>query len=236
MTRNSHPALSRLALRVFVAMIGMNAAIAITVLIAGNFGDTGRNILLTSLCLTAAVMVTLACSAGRSGGRVGSLWPVGAIAAPSGFLLMIVGIWSESDSDVHWKLANSLIVTAVGIALVSLGTLATLPRRYLWTLHVAAGLTSAVVAMIVPSIWGDWQANWFGRLLGTVSVALAAFMLVIPVLHVVGAKEARPPGAGRTGPSVAFCPYCGQRLNSAGEGTNACSACGARLIVNCPTS
>jgi hypothetical protein len=222
--------MGRFALRVFLMLVGMNAAIGIAVLIAGGLGPTGGRILLTSLCLTAAVMVGLACS---TGGRTLSLqrvWPVGAVCAAAGFALLIVGIWSEPDNETFWKFPGTLIAVCVAVALVSLAGLATLPERLRWMFTVVEALTAVLLAMIVIAMWGEVSSSWFSRIFGAFAVALAAFLLVIPVLARVGAREA-PAAGGTTRTRVAFCPNCGRPITFAsGEDTH-CRACGATFEV-----
>ena len=214
----------------FLMLVGMNAAIGIAVLIAGGLGQTGGRILLTSLCLTAAVMMGLACSTGRRTLSLQRVWPVGAVCAAAGFALLIVGIWSEPDNAAFWKVPGTLIAVCVAVALVSLAGLATLPERLRWTFTAAEALTAVLLAMVVAGMWGEISSSWFWRILGAFAVALTAFLLVIPVLARVGARDA-PAAGGTTATRVAFCPNCGRPIILAfGEDTH-CRACGATFEV-----
>jgi len=222
--------MGRFALRVFLVLVGMNAAIGIVVLIAGGLGRTGGRILLTSLCLTAAVMVGLACSTGRRTPSLERVWSVGAVCAAVGFALLIVGIWSEPDSETFWKFPGTLIAACVAVALVSLAGLATLPERLRWTFTVTEALTAVLLAMIVTVIWSEVSSSWFLRIFGAFAVALTAFLLVIPVLARFGARDA-PAAGGTTATRGAFCPNCGRPITLAlGEDTR-CRACGATFEV-----
>ena len=58
------------------------------------------------------------------------------------------------------------------------------------------------------------SSSWFWRIFGACAVALAAFLLVIPVLARVGAREA-PAAGGTTATRVAFCPNCGRPITFA---------------------
>lgn len=222
--------MGRLALRVFLALVGVNAAIGIAVLVAGGLGPTGGRILLTSLTLTAGVMMGLACSTGRRTPSLGRLWAVGVLCAGAGFALVIVGIWSEADTPTFWKVPGSLVAVCVAVALVSLTAMATLPLRFRWTFTATEALTAVLLAMVLVGMWGEVGSSWYWRVFGAVAVALAAFVLVIPVLSRVGVREARAAGGATVG-RVAFCPSCGRPIGAASGVQTSCRQCGATFEV-----
>lgn len=218
-----------LAVRVFVASIVLNALLAIAVLLAGDFGSTESKILFSSLSLTGAALLALACEAGREGRRLGYLPPVGTLAAIAGFALLLAGIWSEHEIDWLQRLMGTFITLAVVVAILSLTSRASLAARFGWTFAAAAVLASLLGAMLVSAIWGEWESEWFWRLFGVTAVALAAFTIVIPVLHRISGREpaVRAGGAG----GVAYCPSCGRPHAAAPEEETTCLSCGVRFAV-----
>lgn len=219
-----------LGLRIFLALVGVNAAIGIGVLVAGGLGATGGRILLTSLSLTTAVMLGLACSTGRATASLRQVWLAGVAAAGAGCVLMIVGLWSETENTTFWKATGTLVSVCVAVALVSLAGLPALPDRVRWTFAVAVLLTAVLWGMVVIGMWGEVDSSWFWRLFGAVAVALAAFVLVIPVL--ARARSQYPEREeGATASHVGFCPSCGRPLVRASGEVIHCPDCDATFTV-----
>lgn len=216
----------RLGLRVFFASVALNAALAIVALLAGSFGELEGKILFSSLCVTGALVLVLACEAARERGRLGLLPRVGAAASLAGFALLMAGIWTESSDDNLSRVAGTLLAAAVAAALVSVLSLADLAPRFRWTFRAAAGLALALAALTAAGIWGSFEGDWFGRWVGVVAVALAAFVIVVPVLGRVGRKEADAMAA-----RVSFCPLCASPVSARAGAEARCDACGSVFVV-----
>ena len=195
-------------LNIFLASIGVNAALGIWALLTDDFGQTQGKILATSFLVSAA-MVGVLVNGPALAQRV--LWPVppiAALAATTGFALFIVLVWVELDDEWALKLGFSLLIAAVGGTLVGLLALASLrPRhqvlRVLNEVLVLALCTTSIVVM-----WAEIDATWVARLLGVLAVLVAALTLTIPAL-----ARFRPPTVTVTPGDNApeFCPTCGQQ-------------------------
>ncbi len=222
----------RTALRLFFLSVGLNAALAIYALLAGSFGDTEGKILTTSLCVTAAAMLTIACEAARERNRLGVLPRVGQAAAIAGFAVVVISIWIEPEQDWAGQIAGTLLAPACATALLSVLSLATLAPRFRWTFTATAALAGVLTALVVASIWGQWEGGWFWRWLGVVAVALAAFTVVVPVLHRVSRKElSAQPGPEAAGEPISFCPSCGGSVSARSGVETSCPHCGAVFTV-----
>jgi hypothetical protein len=222
---------TRVVVRVLLVSIALNAALAVYALLAGSFGATEGRILRTSLCVSGAVLLGLACQAARERGRLGPVPALGALAAAAGFGLVVVGIWAEPRGDGLWKAAGSVLVPAVAAAIVSLLSLPALAPRFRWTFTAAAVLAGVLAAMLVSTIWGEFESGWFSRWFGVVAVLLAAFAVAIPVLHRAGRREPRPEPQAGPEARVSFCPSCGRPVSARAETETACPACGAAFSV-----
>ncbi len=87
--------------------------------------------------------------------------------------------------------------------------------------------TGATLFGLLPWL-GDDAPDTYVRVLGVVSIALAAFVVTVPVLHWVD----RPVGAAAdSADAVSFCPYCGTRVGLATTGEISCTSCGRRFRV-----
>jgi hypothetical protein len=225
----------RAVLFVLVGSVVLNAALGIYALVVADFGDVQRRVLLTSLCVSGAGLVGLACAPALERGRVRPLPQIGTAAGAGGFALLVAAIWlaerSEPLPDSLWKTAVTLIVVAVAASHGSLLALSRLAPRFRWVLGPAVLLSGLLAGMLVSLVWGQWEdVSWFFRTLGVVAVLLAAFTILVPILH--RASRGALPAAPSTGTAtVRFCPRCGHPFEaSAGEET-VCPSCGARFTV-----
>ena len=224
--------MKRLFVRVFFVSVALNAALAIYALLVGSFGHTEGKILMSSLSVTGAVILTIACEAARERGRLGPLPRVGAAAAVAGFALLIVSIWAEQQDTWVVQLVGTLLTVATAAALLSLLSLAALAPRFRWTFRATVVLAALLASLLVSSIWGNLgQYGWFQRWFGVVAVGLAAFAVVVPVLHRLSRRTlAAPPEAGAP-ERVSFCPSCGRPVSAEAGQETACPACGAVFAV-----
>lgn len=219
--------MTRTVVRVFLGSVALNAALAVYALLAGSFGATEGRILRTSLSLSGAVLLGLICEAARERGRLGLVPPLGAATAVGGFGLVIVGIWSEPSGEDIWRGAGTLLTLAVAASIVSLLSLPALAPRFRWTLTAAAFLAGVLAAMLVSTIWGEFESGWFFRWFGVVAVLLAAFAVALPVLHRISRRELGPPARE----SVSYCPRCGRPLAARPDAETECPRCGAVFTV-----
>lgn len=219
----------RLGLRIFFASVALNAALAIVALLAGSFGELEGKILFSSLCVTGALVLVLACEAARERSRLGLLPLAGSGTSLAGFALLMAGIWTESSDDTLTRVTGTLLAVAVAAALVSVLSLAEVAPRFLWTFRAAAGLALVLAALIAAGIWGNFEGDWFGRWVGVVAVALAAFVIVVPVLARLSRREAGKPE--EAGGRVSFCPACGAALSAGAGAETRCDACGSVFVV-----
>jgi Zn finger protein HypA/HybF involved in hydrogenase expression len=92
------------------------------------------------------------------------------------------------------------------------------------------GLALVLGALVTVAIWGTGDAEWYGRTVGVVAVLLAAFTLLVPVLHRASRAELARLAAERAA-GVRFCPCCGAALEAAPGAPTTCPRCGARFTV-----
>ena len=222
----------RWLLLLLVGSIVVNAALGIAALVSGDFGDLEQNVLLTSLCVTGAGVIGMACAPAID--RRG-LWPLpwlGLVLGVAGFAVLMVSIWLDDPSENILRTGGTLLIVAGAIAWGSLVSLARLAPRFRWVMPVAVVLVMVLAGMFIPLLWETAQdAEWYGRSLGVVAVLTAAFTLLVPILHRAGRGELAREEAEA---AVRFCPRCGGRLSErveADAGT-ACARCGARFTVS----
>ena len=228
--------LRRIGLGLFFASVACNAVIAIYALVAPGFGDTEGKILGTSLYVTAAVLLVLACEPALERGLVAPIPVVASVCGTIGFALLIAILWMGDDPpEALVKLMATAMTAGVGGTLVSLLALARLSHRFARVRTGAYGLAGLAGVMMVIMIWAEPGGGPYPRALGVVLVALAALVVTIPVLHRLSRAELAP-AAPVSGARVAFCPGCGERLHSTPGPSFACDACGQAFTVLAGTS
>ena len=80
----------RLGLGIFFVSVAVNAALGIYAVLAPDFGETQGKILGTSLCVTGAVVLALACEPAWERRLLGPVPYAGAVLGAVGFTLAIV--------------------------------------------------------------------------------------------------------------------------------------------------
>jgi hypothetical protein len=218
-------------LGIFFASLGANAVIGVYALLAPGFGDTEGKILLTSLCVTGAVLLVLACAPAWERHLLGPIPAAAAGTSVTAFALVIAGVWSEAANEPLGKLTGSAMTIGVAGAVTSLLGLARLARRYRPVQGAALTLLAVAAAMIVVAVWADPGSDWYPRAAGAVLVAFAAFAISIPVLHRLSRAAAAVVPEFGSGP-IRFCPYCGQPLALSAAATAGCRRCGRTFTVH----
>lgn len=219
----------RRLLSVLLGSIAVNAALGIYALVVPGFGDLQRRVLLTSVLVTAAGIVALACLPAWERRR---LWPVPVVsvaASALGLVLAVVVVWSEpSEGSALIKTMGTFLVLGGAGVLSSLLGLARLARRFRWVLAVALGLIALLALFYVTAIWAelDNPPTWLVRVYGVVAILVAAFVVAVPVLHRASARRPEALAA-----PVSFCPGCGRPLSARLREEASCPACGARFRV-----
>lgn len=219
-----------LGLGFFFLSIGVNAGLGLYAVLAWDFGETQEKILGTSLCVTGAVVLALACEPAWERKLLRPIPTLGAVLGAVGFALAIAGIWTEAGSETWGKTMGTTFTLAVACAVASLLALARLGPGHGWIFTVTLALLGVGAAMISLVWWlGDDPADAYLRALGVVMIALAAFAVTVPVLHWVD-RGALAAGEALIG-AVRFCPYCGRDLDGASDGEFRCMQCGRGFTI-----
>jgi hypothetical protein len=222
--------LRRLGIGLFFGSVAVNAALGIAALVIGEFSETHGKILGTSLSVTGALVIALACLPAWERRLLGPVPPIGAGLGVIAFGLVIVSLWTGGDDEVLGRTMGSTMVAAVACALACVLGLARLAPRYRTAFPVALGLTTVASTMLVVAMWTEPESSWYPRTFGVVAVLLAATVVSIPVL----ARLGRAAPETLTAEPIAFCPYCGAPVAPAA--TARCTSCGRAFSVRLASS
>ncbi|MHC4931506.1 MAG: hypothetical protein ACYTGV_04875, partial [Planctomycetota bacterium] len=108
--------MKRLALRLLIVSVGISAILGIYALLVGDFGELEVRILLTSLSVSGASILSMACGVAWERDRLGFLPRAGVLLAVASCALTVVGIWAEINEEEFWKCVGSATIVAVALA------------------------------------------------------------------------------------------------------------------------
>ena len=212
--------MKRTALKILIGSVVVSALLGIWALLAGEFDETQVKVLLTSLCISGASILSMACAAAWDKGPWPPLPRIGMGLAIGGFGYLIVLIWAEADGEGYWKTSATLLILATGAAHAALIGLARLRNRHAWLVPATWGCAALLAVLLIGAIWGEWDDENVWRWIGVLSILLSAGTILVPVFQRIAQADAPPALDG-----VRFCPGCGKSLEAA-FGDVTCGACG----------
>jgi hypothetical protein len=143
----------QIGLAVFFVSVAVNAAFGIYAVLAPEFGEMQGKILGTSLCVTGAALLALACEPAWERRLLAPVPYLGAALGALGFALTIVGIWAEPDSERFVQVTGSTFTIAVASTVSSLLVFVRPAPRHERVFPVAFGLLMLGAALLVLGMW-----------------------------------------------------------------------------------
>lgn len=183
----------RLLVVAALASLSATAAIAIAVLLFGDFGETEWRILGTTLGISLYSLLSLP-GAILLERRVAE--PLGWATiglAGAGFVLGLVALWGAEDSETAWKLVGT--TTAIAAAATQMAALTSRRRdddaSALRGVYVGAVALAALLAVLATlAIWKEIDSEGFYRAVGALAVLDVFLVILQPLL-----RRLRGPGA-----------------------------------------
>jgi hypothetical protein len=216
------------AARILIALVVVNAAAGVTALVVSSdkqIGSFEGHIFLTTLAASMAAFTILPCLLSYERGLAKPLAGLGIAASLVTLGVLVTLIWTDNPPDDLWSSTVSAAAVSLGLALVNLLTLATLPRSNEWVRLAAYALTALTAAQVIAVVWNDDPSDARLRVLAATAIVLAASGVLAPILQRMAGDE-----VNASQPAVRYCPNCGSRI--VGEGKTAdCHACGARFSI-----
>lgn len=220
--------MKRIAIRALIGSIAISAALGIYALLAGDFGELEVKVLLTSLTVSGASILAMACSTALGRAEWGPTPRIGIALALLGAILALIGMWFEIGEDGFWKLTGMLTWFAIATAHTCLLSISRLAPRFLWALAASIGTAYLLATLSTVMMWGELDNDGWWRALGVLGILYAAFSLLVPIFHRISCLEIDVPTA-----EVSHCPACGAPLAApVAVGRDArCTTCGAKFRV-----
>ncbi len=207
----------------------INAVLGIVALIVGDFGEEQGKILMTSLSVSAASVLSLMMFPARERGLLGHVPIIGIGLSVVGFGLLVILVWTEFREDILARSVGSILTFAVAAGYASLISMAVVQPKYAIVVRAAYLLVALLSVMIAIVIWGEVESELMPRTMGVMSILLAAATVSIPVLHRLNRQNASHAGLSE-GRKPARCVRCGSAELSSSDGyTYECGACQTRF-------
>lgn len=181
----------RVLVLVTIASLGATAAIAIGVLLLGEFGEDEWRILGTTLAIGVCGLLGLPGAILLDQGRARALAWATVLLAGATFLAFEVAIWNE-DSERAWKLVGTLAVAAAASAQISGLTIRLRggdrnAGRLLYGGAVALALL--IAALAIGAIWKEVESEAYYRGLAALAVLNVFLVVVQPLVRRLGAER-----------------------------------------------
>ncbi|MDH3494550.1 MAG: hypothetical protein OEM82_13425 [Acidobacteriota bacterium] len=178
--------LKRLFLYLLIASVTVSAILGIVVILFGEFGRIESRILGTSVTITCMSLLGLACGANFEAEKLRLVPVAGIAAAIISALFWIVIIWSESE-NAEYVVKTGLTTTLLAIAFsyASLIAFAELAKMFQWAQYAAYLFAASLVGTLLYVIWIENNPNeeLLARVIGALSVSIAALTVLIPIFH-----------------------------------------------------
>lgn len=226
----------KIALWFLIGSIVISAILGIIIVLAGTFSDLQIRIILTTLTISAASICALASGALWEKRRERFLSSLGAILAALAAILVITGIWTETESKEFWKFVISLSLVAVATAHACLLALARLAPRFAWTRVAATVAVYSLAGLFIYIIYFTPGGDTGVRIIGATSIIVAALTILTPIFHRLSRGDLSAPGptSAQAGPALfatVTCPQCGSALSNSLSPIK-CATCGCRFVVS----
>ncbi len=184
--------LKRTFLYTLILSVGLSAMFGIGVLLFGDFGNFEVRVMMTTLTVTAASILGLACGAYLETGRARTMPLAGIALSIISALLTFFIIWNIADtSTIFIKVTATITLVAVSCAHLSLLSLARLDKRFVWTRTAAFVLVAILDAILLYLMWfePDSSSDLVSRIIGILSILIASITVMTPVLHKLSHDE-----------------------------------------------
>lgn len=184
--------LRKISLYLLIGSTVLSALIGIGVILFGDFGHFEVRILMTTLTVTAASIVGLACGANLESGR-GKIIPFAGIAfAASAAVCTFFIIWNIADeSTVFIKITATLTFLALSCSHLSLLGLAKLDERFRWSYQLAFVCIWLLTTILLFLMWfePDVEGDLLSRFIGILAILTASLTVITPVFHYLSSHE-----------------------------------------------
>ena len=216
----------RLALRVLLASIAISSLLGIVGILADGLGELSVHVLLTSLLISGASLLSLAYFTAWEVPQAQRVARGGAAVTAIALLVWCAAVWLEPRNVEFWKIAGSLGVLAIAAAHACFLWCARIPPRANALRAAALACDVLIVVIGLAALWAEFSDQDTGQFLAVLCVVESG--LTIAIIAIAAASRGTPVTGDIS--EVCFCVRCGKSLwVPAGEVR--CRHCDATFFV-----
>ena len=172
----------KLFLKGFLGFLVLTALLAIYAILTDSFGETQAKILGTSSIISAASILSMACAAFLERRTQPAMGMTGIALAVTTAAMGIFALWAEYENQTYIKIMLMLFVGAVAFAHAFLLLLPKLDDNQKWVQQASSSLITILALMLVALIWGDFENEWYFRILSVFSILVGLVTLTVPLM------------------------------------------------------
>ncbi len=188
---NERRKLKRPLLYLLVGSIVLGAVLGIVVVLRNKWGWFEVRVILTTITIAIASLCGLACDLSRTPRGYNLLPRGGLVLTLIAAGMILVGIWSDLETEGYWKTVATVAIFAVATVHVCLLSIARLAGKFSWVFFIACQVVYGLALLLsIVIIWEIDEDQMF-RFIAAVAIVDAALTLVIPLLHRISRTESR---------------------------------------------
>jgi hypothetical protein len=175
----------RLVLLAVAGLLTAAAALAIGILLFGDFGSTEGRILATTALLAGYGLLTLPAAILRDQRRAAALTAVVVALAVVATSLTIAGVWSDEPPEALGKaigIANGWLVAGVQLAALTLRRRDQDARVVRLLFAASSALVVVLALMFTTVLWAEIDSERYGRIFGALIVLNVLLVALQPIL------------------------------------------------------
>ena len=172
-----------------ITSLAATAALAIGVLLLGDFHDTEARVLLTTLAISFGGLLTLPAAILLEQGRSTTLAGATIALTAALFATFEYMLWLADDSESGWKIVGTLAAAAVASTQISAQTtrLRAGDRQSVRTVfYSAVSLVVLIAVLVMAAIWEEIDDGGYYRILAALAVLNVFLIVVQPLLRRLG--------------------------------------------------
>jgi len=180
-----------------IASVCPSAFVGIIVILSGDFGQLEVKVLLTTLTISGASLGGLCCVAAYEARKVPYFATAGVLLVGMTALMILIGVWTESDWELFWKTVGTMSAFSVAFAHLCLLNMARLKSAYRYATRSAYVVDFLMCGIITYLIWTEFgfvNEDIIFRVLGVNAILIGVVSFLIPILHRLSLGEVEVSG------------------------------------------
>lgn len=172
-----------------IASVVLGAIIGIILVLRNTWGWFEIRVMLTTVIIAVASLCGLACELSKLPFGLNGLPRAGLVLTCLAAAILLLGMWTDNDSEQFWKVAITICIFAVATVHVCLLSIARLAGRFRWISFIGTQLIFGLAVTLAVAILSEIDSEGIWRFIAALSIVVAAITLVIPILHRIGRMD-----------------------------------------------